>query len=372
MEGGARRWEGRGAGGAGAGAGGSTRGGGGVQVINAKTGRGTVMQGGRRCGERGLGGETLLLSCATILSFLCSSSTDFVQPSDPPASPSGSCHGLLTLRVSLRMLAALGSDGVKLQGGSPSLRSIPRSWPLKDHWTKTYGGKVLEVNGTSMYHFKYTPKMVKPVDEAIEYFKEKLRHRNVFEKTIKECKEDPKKLEMLLDKVMWCYDVLKRTKSFDYDIDPPAVKKERREKKVDRVKRNRKRHKEIEERVKPMIEDMAREWFDVRPQHEEEIPSKGSENNTLSSASSSLVHDNLTLTSAKESAGKKKKRSIEEVQSGSATSREMSSKKPKVDPQVAKQDDEDVEALCEEARRSFEDIQVKHRQKKKPASSRFT
>ena len=81
----------------------------------------------------------------------------------------------------------------------------------------------MEVNGTLCYHFKYTPKMVKPKEEAIEYFKRRLKNRNVFQATIDECRDDPKKLEKLLDKILWTYDAIKRLKWFDFDIDPPAV-----------------------------------------------------------------------------------------------------------------------------------------------------
>ncbi|EKX31727.1 hypothetical protein GUITHDRAFT_149110 [Guillardia theta CCMP2712] len=247
-----------------------------------------------------------------------------------------SCHGLLALR-----------------GGSPSLSTIPRSWPLKDNWTKTYGGKVLEVNGTLCYHFKYTPKMVKPKEEAIEYFKRRLKNRNVFQATIDECRDDPKKLEKLLDKILWTYDAIKRLKWFDFDIDPPAVKGEQKKEKLEKLKKKKNEQNEIRKRVMPTIENLASEWFDLPAKQDKKKSKKDKKveegNKTL--GSTDTVHET--------SGGKTRKtREAKESSPVAMSSEEADSKKLKrMDVKETNDEDEDVEELCEKARHSFEDIQ---------------
>ena len=165
------------------------------------------------------------------------------------------------------------ASAMRLRGGKGhNVNSIPRSWAPEYEGSKweALAGKVVNVNGTDLYHYEYEVGKKKAVPAAVEKFKRDLRKWGVPEERIATAKDKPRLLERMLDETKWVFDMFKKRGMIPKGIVPIGLEEGRANATRNMARAKEKKLKKLKKEVAPLLKGKASEWFDVIEEEEEE------------------------------------------------------------------------------------------------------
>lgn len=212
-----------------------------------------------------LGTVTLLLLCgAFLLAANDASSAEWRQGIESFRA------GGTDRRLGLPLIPQVSSSmALRLRGGRGSLlsraHSTPRSWP-PDYEGRKWGevaGKVININGTDVYHYEYKVGKRKAVQDAIERFKEGLRKRGVPAERIETAKDKPRRLERMLDEAIWLLDILRKRGNIPKDFCTPELGEARRNNTEGRARSAMRKAEKIRGEAQALLEGRDSAWFDL-------------------------------------------------------------------------------------------------------------
>jgi len=154
------------------------------------------------------------------------------------------------------------------RGRKLTIKSMPRAKSMKQtapEWASEYGGKTIDINGTSYYHYEFKVNKKDPAPLAIEKLKGQLRKYGGVAELIDECGDDPRKLERYLDEALFTIDCWKQAGRLPEWVceGTPELRRDKTQANHARAESTRKKRENLEKAVHKRLQGRESTWFDT-------------------------------------------------------------------------------------------------------------